>query len=55
MSRLLRGPGRVVRAVLDDLVTTVFPAIAGLVVGRCCELISLLFVINVLMACNGSR
>jgi len=26
MSRLLRGPGRVVRAVLDDLVTTVFPS-----------------------------
>ena len=26
MSRLLRWPGRVVRAALDDLVTTVFPA-----------------------------
>jgi len=25
MSRLLRGPGRVVRAVLDDLVTTLYP------------------------------
>ena len=26
MSHMLRGPGRVVRAVLDDLVTTVFPS-----------------------------
>src|SRR5258708_11572790 len=29
MSRLLRGPGRVVRAVLDDLVTTLYPTDCG--------------------------